>query len=255
MKINKFWCLIWCNYIFRNTRKEWREWKQNTDIYGGGGVGGVTVCEGHEVADWVFSVKLELGFHPQHCQHFRSSRPGLHLSSAQQTGRGSSSEQELASAPCQNHFNFTTHGTCEHDTGARQWIILSRLGPSEMNVLSPHHLISLSHSLSPAWFGFPPAHQNILSHMNPLDESLRNAQSFILDCVWPMEAYLPCVHLTEISTREKKKGRSKTVGVSSNWEHARVVRKVSLKVALKEKKHMCLFSIAAERWWWCIRRE
>lgn len=181
--------------------------------------------------------------------------PGLHLSSAQQTGRGSSSEQELASAPCQNHFNFTTHGTCEHDTGARQWIILSRLGPSEMNVLSPHHLISLSRSLSPAWFGFPPAHQNILSHMNPLDESLRNAQSFILDCVWPMEAYLPCVHLTEISTREKKKGRSKTGGVSSNWEHARVVRKVSLKVALKEKKHMCLFSIAAERWWWCIRRE
>lgn len=55
------------------------------------------------------------------------------------------------------------------------------------------------------------------------------------------------MHLTEISTREKKKGRSKTGGVSSNREHARVVRKVSPKVALKEKKHMCLFSIAAGR--------
>lgn len=62
-----------------------------------------------------------------------------------------------------------------------------------------------------------------------------------------MEAYLPCVHLTEISTREKKKGRSKTGGVSGNREHARVVRKVSVKVALKEKKHMCLFSVGAGR--------
>lgn len=152
-------------------------------------------------------------------------------------------------------LTLQTNGTCEHDTGARWWIILSRLGPSEMNVLGPHHLISLSHFLSPAWFGFPPAHQNILSHMNPLDESLRNAQNFILDCVWPMEAYLPCVRLTEISTREKKKGRSKSRGVSSNRDHARAVGKVSLKVPLKEKKHMCLFSIAARKWWWCIRRE
>lgn len=62
-----------------------------------------------------------------------------------------------------------------------------------------------------------------------------------------MKAYLQCVYLTEISTREKKKGRSKSGGVSSNREHARVVRKVPLKVALKEKKHMCLFSIAAGR--------
>lgn len=176
--------------------------------------GGGAVCEGHEVADWVFSVKLGLGFHPQHCQHFRSSCLGLHRSCVQQTGRGSSSEQELASAPCQNHFNFTTHGTCEHDTSTRWWIILSRPGPSEMNVLGPHHLISLIHSLSPAWFGFPPAHQNILSHMNPLDESLRNVQSFILYCVWPMEAYLPCVHLTKISTRDgtRRKKRIKDRG-------------------------------------------
>lgn len=56
------------------------------------------------------------------------------------------SEQELASPPrCQNLSNFTTHGTCEHDTVARRWIILSR--PSEMNVLAPHYLILLSHSL------------------------------------------------------------------------------------------------------------
>lgn len=47
---------------------------------------------------------------------------------------------------CQNHSNFTTHGTCEHDTVARWWIILSRPGPSEMNVLAPHYLILLIHS-------------------------------------------------------------------------------------------------------------
>lgn len=40
---NKFWRLSWSNYIFRKARKEWWEWKRNTDIYGGGGVGGCSL--------------------------------------------------------------------------------------------------------------------------------------------------------------------------------------------------------------------
>lgn len=50
--------------------------------------GGAAVCEGREVADRVFSVKLGLDFQPRRCQHFGSSRGGLRLSSAQQTGTG-----------------------------------------------------------------------------------------------------------------------------------------------------------------------
>lgn len=60
---------------------------------------------------------------------------------------------------CQNHSDFTTHGTCEHDTGAR-WKTACRTNsvtprPSEMNVLAPHRLILLIHPLTRARFRFP----------------------------------------------------------------------------------------------------
>lgn len=213
----EFWLLIWCNGVFRKRVKR----IQTARV-------GVGVCYSWRAWSGRLSIQCQtwVRFLPSALSTLFARRSPLAdrlspLASVciappcKRRDGGSSSEQELASAPCQNHFNFTTHGTCEHDTSARWWIILSRPRPSEMNVLGPHHLILLIHSLSPGWFGFPPAHQDILSHMNPLDERLRNVQSFILDCVWPMEAYLPCARLTELSTREtarEEKRRSKTLG-------------------------------------------
>lgn len=72
--------------------RQWREggrvggWREGGGVEGGWR--GAAVCEGREVAGRVFSVKLGLDFHPRRCQHFGSSRAGLRLSSAQQTGTG-----------------------------------------------------------------------------------------------------------------------------------------------------------------------
>lgn len=90
--------------------------------------------------------------------------------------------------PCQNHSDFTTHGTCEHDTIARWWIILSRPGPSEMNVLAPHYLILLSRSLY-SWLVWisPDSQNNILSLMNPEDQSFIHLQCLAFDDVWPTQ--------------------------------------------------------------------
>lgn len=107
---------------------------------------------------------VSIGFDSQlqPCHHsqafvwlYISLQPTMHWA-----GQGSCSEQELADPtlhpPCQNHSDFTTQETCEHDTtlGGKQHAepILSRLRPSEMNVLAPLCLISLIH---PYRFRFP----------------------------------------------------------------------------------------------------
>ncbi len=134
--------------------------------------------------------------------------------------------------PCQNHSDFTTHATCEHDTGAR-WKTACRnnsvTAPAIWNECSRStslDLVDPSPYSCQVWIS--PPHKHILSHMNPLDQSLINLQCFSFDCVWLMKAYLPCVRLTEISAwetarEEKEIGRSKMLGVDgirarAGWE-------------------------------------
>lgn len=101
--------------------------------------------------------------------------------------------------PCQNHSNFTTHGICEHNTGARwktaQGPILSRPGPSEMNVLAPLHLILLIRTFTPARFGFP-SYQT--RHTWTRWISLINVKCFTSD-FW----FLACVELRVTCASDK----------------------------------------------------
>lgn len=58
--------------------------------------------------------------------------------------------------PCQNHSNFTTHGLCEHNTGAR-WKTARRTNSVTAWAIWDEcsRLILLIRTFTPAWFGFP----------------------------------------------------------------------------------------------------
>lgn len=132
------------------------------DVFDGG------LCLGQSEY-WVSSLALVSSL--SHVNTFARSLSGLRRAAAAhhaiggmvftlRTGAG-------VTPPCQNRSNFTTHGTCEHDTVARRRIILSR--PSETNVLAPHYSILLSHSLC-SWLvwisppSLPPTHGITFCH-------------------------------------------------------------------------------------------
>lgn len=130
---------------------------------------GVDVCEGeHEVAEWVFSVRVGLGFQLQHCQHFPSfawlsaaHRAQGRMGFALRTGAGVTPRAKTT--PTLQHMkpeNMTPVLSGKQHAGP----ILSRPGPSEMNVLAPHCLISLIHSLTLARFGFPSSQTHLVAH-------------------------------------------------------------------------------------------
>lgn len=103
------------------------------------------------VAGRVLGVEAGSGFQPQPCQHFRPRLVGfLRRAAAAHRAIGGTGFALGTGAgvtpPAPEPFQlYNTYGTCEHDTVAQRRIILSR--PSEMNVLAPHYLILLSHSL------------------------------------------------------------------------------------------------------------
>ncbi|KAJ4943916.1 hypothetical protein JOQ06_006409 [Pogonophryne albipinna] len=99
-------------------------------------VEGADVCEGEH----------------EHCQHFHSFRPSLRPTMGRmgftlRTGAGVAPRAKTT--PTLQHMdpaNMTPALGREQHAGP----ILSRPGPSEMNVLAPHRLISLIHPLTPA---------------------------------------------------------------------------------------------------------
>ena len=107
-----------------------------------------------------------LDFQLQPCQHFRSFRLTLRHSVAHRAsgGMGFTLRTGAGFAPCAKTTLTLQHMEPANMTpalGGKQHAgtILSRLGPSEMNVLAPHRLILLIHPLTPARFGFPPRSQ------------------------------------------------------------------------------------------------
>lgn len=112
-------------------------------------------------AERVLGVESALVSSLSHVNTFARSSSGLRRAAAAHHAIGGMGFALRTGAgvtpPCQNRSNFTTHGTCEHDTVARRRIILSR--PSETNVLAPHYSILLSHSLCSwlVWISPPPS--------------------------------------------------------------------------------------------------
>lgn len=129
---------------------------------------GTDVCEGeHEVAEWVFSVRVGLGFQLEHCQHFQSF---ARLCSPPCIGQDGVRPQNRSwrRPSCQNHSDFTTHETCEHDTSPR-WKTARRTNSVTARAIwnecsRPHRLILLIRSLSPARFGFPSSQTHFVTH-------------------------------------------------------------------------------------------
>lgn len=176
----------------RNGRMERSEGQTQTAMQG------ADVCEGvHEVADWVFNVRVGLGFQLQHCQHVHFFCRALRYSAAHNTSvkMRFTLRTEAGAAP-----SAKTTLTLQHMEPANMTPTFGgkyhagTVLPSEMNVLTPDHLILLIRPLTSASFGFPSTHKRILSHMSTLDQSLIRLQCFTFDCVWPIHL---CAHLTE----------------------------------------------------------
>lgn len=104
--------------------------------------------------------------------------------------------------PCQNHSNFTTHGLCEHNTGAR-WKTAPRTNSVTAWAIWDEcsRLILLIRTFTPAWFGFP-SYQT--RHTRTRRISLINWKCFTSD------SYVSRVHLTKIQS--PKNGKQK------NWK-------------------------------------
>lgn len=204
----------------------------------------------HEVAEWVFSVRVGLGFQLQHCQHFPFF---AWLCSPPYIGQDGVRPQNRSwrLPPCQNHSDFTTHETWKHDTGA-QWktacSILSRPGPSEMNVLAPHRLILLIHTLTPARFGFPFSKTRFITH----EPSGSKPNKFTILHFWLYLTYVGLLTMCAFdigdiqwrySTRSKGVRRSKMSGVDSTRDIVGIYEKIFLRVTTKRREHVCLYNV------------